>query len=180
MFKKFLKSYFLYHKSNSGFTLIELVIVFSILAIVSTVGIAAFVNYTNSQKLRNTTLDIKTLLQQARSQSSSQINTCANGTAFQGYVVQVCCATGAAKCFADCAIGNDVELDILCSGTYTTVQNSGRQLPSGVTIDSVGTTNGSYQFIPITGGVMQSGAIVLDGTSNSKQTITVTNAGIIQ
>lgn len=166
-------------KCNSGFTIIELIIVFSIMAIISTVGIASFQAYSNSQKLRTTTLDIKTMLNQARSLSLSQNNVCAVGSSFQGYAVELCCTNGGINCPPNCTAGNDYEIDSICSSTYGTIAGSGKKLPSGVTIDS-STSQRSYQFIPITGGIVKGGQIVLDGANNATQTITVTSSGIIQ
>lgn len=162
-----------------GFTILELIVVFSILAIISTIGIASFQKYGDSQKFRKTVLDIKTLLQKARSQSLSQINICAAGTTFQGYAVELCCQSGGLGCPPNCTTGNDYELDSVCSAAYTTVPGTGKKLPNGVAIDS-STSPRSFKFIPITGGVVQGGSIVLNGANSTKQTITVTNSGIIQ
>lgn len=178
-----LGSFVPFGSSQCGFTLLELIIVFSILAILSTIGIASFVSYTKSQSLKNSTLDIKTLLLQARSQSFSQTNLCPNGNTFQGYVVNICCPPGGGACSNPppfCTSGNDYEIDILCSSSYSLVANTGKNFPSGVSVDNSLTTNRSFHFIPITGGITQGGTIVLDGNNNATQTITVSSIGVIQ
>ena len=46
---------------RNGFTLIEMVVAFSILAVLSTIGIAAFVNYSRSQAMQQATNDLSTV-----------------------------------------------------------------------------------------------------------------------
>src|SRR3989344_5628569 len=60
-------------KQREGFTLLELIIVFSVIAIVSTVGVASFVNYNKAQSLNTSYLDLVNSLNTARSYSVSQI-----------------------------------------------------------------------------------------------------------
>src|SRR3989339_1053168 len=56
-----------------GFTLIELVVVFSIIAIISTIGIISFSNYNKIQQLNQAVSDTVNLLNSAKSNSLSQI-----------------------------------------------------------------------------------------------------------
>lgn len=168
---------------SKGFTLIELLIVFSILAIISTIGIAAFSGYSQSQNLRNASLTLKTLLQQARTDAAAQVNTSVCANTFQGYAVQLCCSAGGLGC-PNCTTGNDYEIDIVCSNasgpTYATVANTGGKFPSGVSINTTSTTQRSFQFIPLSGGVTSGGTIVLNGANSTQQAITVTGTGVIQ
>lgn len=170
-------------KYSSGFTLIELLIVFSLLAIISTVGIAAFSSYSQNQNLRNAALSIKTLLQEARTDVASQVNACSRASTFQGYALQLCCPTYGSGC-PNCTSGNDYEIDAICSGsptsTYTTVANTGGKFPTGVSLNTTSTTQRSFQFIPIAGGVVSGGKIVIKGANNMQQTITVSNIGVIE
>lgn len=170
-------------KYSSGFTLIELLIVFSLLAIISTIGIAAFSSYSQSQSLRNAALSIKTLLQEARTDAASQVNTCNTGSTLQGYALQLCCSVYGSGC-PSCTSGNDYEIDTVCSGsptsTYTTVANTGGKFPSGVSLNASSTTQRSFQFIPISGGVVSGGKVVINGANNAQQTITVSNTGVIE
>jgi prepilin-type N-terminal cleavage/methylation domain-containing protein len=175
MSKDTLTSYFL-NPIPRGFTLIEIIVVFSILAIISSVGIASFSKYTDSQKLQGANLQVRTLLSEARSKSLSQSSTCVSNTVFQGYAVKICNGPGNPTCTA----GNDYELDIICSGTYTVVSETGGVFPSGISVDSSTTNPSMFVFIPITGGVSQSGQIVLDGANSAKKTITITSTGVIQ
>lgn len=163
---------------SSGFTIIELIVVFSVLAIISTVGIASFVTYTNSQKLRNASLEIRTMLQQARSQSLAQVKPASCGT-LQGYVVRVCCVPSGSNC-PTCLSAGNYELDALCSSVPSGVLMTSKTLPDGVSINNNGTSQRSFQFIPISGGVVQGGMITLDGVNGQKQIATVSATGVIQ
>lgn len=163
---------------SKGFTLIELIVVFSVMAIISTVGIASFASYNNSQKLKNAALDMKTMLQQARSQASSQVKPNACGV-FQGYEVRVCCVSNGTNC-PTCLASGDYELDAVCSSSPNGVLINSTKLVGGVSVDTADTTARSFLFIPITGGVAQGGKVVLQGANSAKQTITVTSTGVIQ
>ena len=60
-------------ENGAGFTLLELIVVFSVIAIISTVGVVSFSNYNKSQELSQAVSDIVTLLNSAKSNSRSQI-----------------------------------------------------------------------------------------------------------
>lgn len=162
--------------SKRGFTIIELIVVFSVIAIISTIGIASFVSYTNSQKLRNAVLEVKTALQDARSQALSQTrpNTC-NGT-LDAYEVRICCKSSGTGC-PSCITSGDYEIDAICSNVA--VNTSFGTLPSDVTFSSTQTTQRTFHFVPIVGGVTNSGTIGIT-QSNTTQTINVTSTGVIQ
>ena len=58
---------------EKGFTLIELMVVFSILAVLSTIGVAAFVSFSRTQTLNAAASDIKSMLNLAKSRAYSQV-----------------------------------------------------------------------------------------------------------
>lgn len=60
-------------ESGAGFTLIELIVAISVIAILSTLGIAAFVDYSRRQELENATKDIVETLNLAKSRAQSQV-----------------------------------------------------------------------------------------------------------
>lgn len=165
-------------KSSAGFTLIELIVVFSVMAVLSTLGMASFVSYTNSQKLRNGVLDIKTVLQNARSQALSQTQNSACTGTVQGYEVRICCKGFGTSC-PTCNSTGDYEVDASCSTIPNGVLVSKGTLPSGVSIDSSTTTQRTFHFIPIAGGVTTGGNIGITG-NGQVQTITVTTTGVIK
>lgn len=175
------RSIFNFQFSNTqGFTLIELIVVFSVMAVLSTVGIASFVSYTNSQKLRNAVLDIKTSLQNARSQALSQTQNSACTGTIQGYEVRICCRSGGTSC-PTCNSTGDYEIDATCSTipNGVLVPGSSGILPSGVSISSSATTQRVFHFIPIVGGVTIGGNIGITGNGQT-QTVKVTTTGVIQ
>lgn len=178
MFKKSLTSYFLNLTSFHGFTIIELIIVFSVLAIISSIGVASFVSYTKSQELRSATLQVKTILQQARSQASAQVKPSSCGI-FQGYEVRICCVPSGSNCPA-CNSSGNYELDAICSSVPNGLLINSTTLSSSISVKDSGTTHRSFLFIPITGGVVTGGTITLQGANNATESLTVTSAGIIQ
>lgn len=60
-------------KNFHGFTLIELIVSFSILSILSVVGVASFVNYSRSQVISSDRQKIITVLNTAKADASSQL-----------------------------------------------------------------------------------------------------------
>ena len=76
--------------ASRGFTLLELVVVFSVLAAVSTVGIASFVSYSKSQTLQGTYLNLIQALNLARADALSQVKPAfCEGHTLQGYEVDL-------------------------------------------------------------------------------------------
>ncbi len=60
------------HRQNYGFTLIELIVVFSIFFLVTTVSLVSFGNFSSSQVLSSSVLDVIAVLNESKSSSSSQ------------------------------------------------------------------------------------------------------------
>lgn len=163
---------FLIFKQNKGFTLIELIVVFSVIAIISTTGVASFVSYSRSQTLQQVTNDFVTVLNTAKGRSISQIkpSQCNSASVLDGYVV-----------IANIA-GNSYTLNVICSGV-TTPLSTPIILPASVSFNSATgnppTTTTSILFSVLTGGVIGAGNVVLSSYSQTK-TITVTPVGGIQ
>lgn len=172
---------------QAGFTLVELIVVFSIMVLISSLGLAGFVNFSREQTLKSTAQDIKSMLISARAYSLSQLNSCGNHQ-FSGYSVYFC-NTNNVQCGSCRGIypnGDQeryYELDILCDGVPDA--NNPKQykkLPANVTVNA--STCKSYTFEPITSAVVasdgnQSISVSYDNTSYS-QTITVTPQGVIK
>lgn len=158
--------------SKKGFTLIELIVVFSVIAIISTIGVAAFVGYSRTQALNQASIDLSTYLSTAKSRASSQIKPsaqCNDTTILDGYSVSVN------------IIANTYSLNVVCSGAtfaLTTVK-----LPNGITFNSGSatpptTTTGVF-FAILNSSVTGTGNIVLTGYGQTK-TITIDSLGVIQ
>jgi type II secretory pathway pseudopilin PulG len=177
-----------------GFTVIELIIVFAIMAVLSTVGFAAFVNYNHQQTLNNTVAEIKMLLQEARSRTGSQVNqatscirgqcSCTAGQQFGGYVALFCCkngqqGAGAATTCPSCFPGDTTEhyeLNLICGGSNVGVLDS-QPLSSNI-IFNTSSTSRSFMFQPLTGQVVGAGTITITGFNESRS-ITVSDLGVI-
>src|ERR1035437_215517 len=104
------------HLTNkNGFTLIELVVAFSIMAVLSTIGVVSFVSYSRTQTLQQAVNDLVTALGTAKSMSVSQATTssvknislkCSSGQSFGGYGITTTTATSP----------DSYTLYIMCSG----------------------------------------------------------------
>lgn len=157
-------------KSGLGFTLIELIVVFAIIAIISTIAIASFVNYNKTQNLQVGVSELISTLTLARSKALSQTkpDICTNQI-LNGYQVVLSIST------------NSYELDVVCSNIATKIQSS--NLPTNVTFDSA-TTSSSFYFPVIVNGVKfdplaTTATIYIKGYGNTK-IITVGSLGAIR
>ncbi|MEB6565928.1 prepilin-type N-terminal cleavage/methylation domain-containing protein [Acinetobacter towneri] len=56
-------------EKNSGFTLVELMVAIAVLAVIATLAVPSFSNVLAHQSLKKTTLELKSSLQEARSQA---------------------------------------------------------------------------------------------------------------
>lgn len=84
-------------KKQRGFTIIEVLVVFSIIAILSTIGIASFASYSKTQQMNETANDLKLMIHQARFNAlngvkrnksyNGAIIPCSNN--FRGYIISV-------------------------------------------------------------------------------------------
>ncbi len=168
---------------SDGFTFIELIIVMSITAILSTLGIASFLSYSRTQDLQQSTYLLNTYLQTARANVMAQVKPvgiCSGS--LQSYQVLVCCKGGGTSC-PTCLSPNNIELDVTCGNNQPSVVMSAL-FPPDISIDDGKTTERSFVFIPLTGGVKSiSGSVivVLNNTiTKASQTITVTSSGVVQ
>lgn len=79
--------------SSRGFSLVELLVVITIMAIVSAVGITGYVSYSRTQTLKSAADDVASLLLTARSNAVSQIKPTTGECAsypLDGYTVKKC------------------------------------------------------------------------------------------
>lgn len=164
---------------NYGFTLIELVVAFSVIALLSTVGIASFVSYSRSQALSVSVKDLVNTLNLAKSRSLSQVlpSQCL-GQSLIGYEVKLC-SLPSSSCppLADYSY----ELNVVCLGIIVPPIET-KKLPVGISFDENQTTTTSFLFPILTGGVNMGGGdgtIVLSGYGQTR-TITVNSSGVIQ
>jgi len=170
---------------TSGFTLVEMLVTFAVLASISAASAVSFVTYNKSQTLSNTTKDIQQLLAVAKSKTQSQVKppSCEN-RALVGYEFRVC--GGAITCETR-SLGGDYELVAICAGdggqpyivqTVPAKNAPPKKLPQGITFDP-SSLGSSYQFKILTGGVVRNGTIILKGPDRSSKEITVDKRGNI-
>lgn len=190
---------------QQGFTLIELIIVFSIMMILSTIGIASFVTYSHSESVNTTIQDIKTVLFTARSRAGSQLKqgTCASSNLqLQGYEVLFCCTTsGCPTCYqptqqtgyvgqGDYQPNPDYEMNIVCSnpdgsGVTHEVVLSKKFPPNISFVSGSPTTATSFFFQSVTGAVATNNSsanpseVAISGYGITK-TATVSASGVVQ
>lgn len=168
----------------SGFTLVELLIVFTILGTLGVVSIASFSSYNTSQQLNSAALDLKNTLEYAKSQAVSQVFTCPANNQLMGYRFNACC-TGA-TCPTCSSTGYDYEVDEVCSNgaVTTTPVVTTKKLPKGISF-VVGGSGGpytySFTFNPLSGNVTSGAGTfqIQQGTSATKS-ISVSGSGVIE
>lgn len=152
-------------RKNLGFTVIELIVVFAIVAILSTIGIASFVNYGRIQTVQSAVSDLNSSLNLAKSRAISQSKPpeCANHI-LTGYRVNIILSN------------NTYNVEAVCSGITRVIQSN--SLPVNVSFSSQ-TTSTSFLFPVIVSGVQGAGTIVITGYGQTK-TITVDSIGGIK
>jgi prepilin-type N-terminal cleavage/methylation domain-containing protein len=145
--------------SSGGFTLIELIVVITVIGILSTVGVASFVEYSRTQIVRTAVAEYVTILNTARSRTFSQVKPSAcTDKIMDGYTVTVT-SESTYEFRAECGDANPlVEL---------------KTLPPTLTFSE---PFPSYFFHLLTGGVTGFGNTTISGYGRS-EVITVTAAG---
>ncbi len=129
-------------KSNDGFTIIELVIVFSVIAILSSVGIAASINYSRAQTLQTASLDLINTLNQAKSYAQSQYKPDDCNTQDLKYYRFDLVDSGEDPYYV---------LSVFCGANSYELLNN--KLPKDVDIDSANTTSNYFEFPILKGGI---------------------------
>lgn len=162
---------------EKGFTLIELIIVFTVLSMLSVVGIASFVDYTRSQTLVNDSNNIITVLGRARSDAQSQVKKdgdCINNATLSGFIITFS------------KLGGTYALGRICSDNPIPHTIVSYTLSKNVSFDS--NTDIVTVFYPVLTGqivlnsdtTLTSGKIILDlSPTLAKRQITIEKSGII-
>lgn len=127
--------------SSRGFTLIELITAITIMAMLSTVGIASFVNYSRSQQVFTATQNVVTTLQLAKANASSQVkpSSCASEP-LTGYQVSID------------ANGNTYSLEAICGDEVDVASRKTQPLGQDVMFTPGGTQ--TVFFRTVTGDVV--------------------------
>ncbi len=151
--------------SMRGFTLIELVVVFSISAIISTVSLAAFSSYSSSQVYRTAVSDFVSMLNSARSKSVSQVKPeqC-SGSSLDGYQVSID------------EVSSNYQLNVICGGSISLPVIESRTLPEGVMFGSGSVS--SIRFEVSSGAVNSESILTVEGFGKAN-TVTVDTTGFV-
>lgn len=182
-------------KSEMGFTLIELIVVFTLFTILSGVGVASFVTYSRSQGVDNSMKELKTTLYTARSRSLSQLKdvSCGSNVNLQllGYEVVLCTVPGRSHPggIACNNSSNAYELQIICgkadgSGQIATTVVDKKFIDPNISFDNTSTVT-YFFFSAITAAVTtdasggNSPKAVIRGYSFGKS-VNVSQTGVIQ
>ncbi len=152
-------------KTNKGFTLIQLIIVIAILTILVAVMIPSLTKFRNAQALKNTTDDIVSLLNNARLNTISSLNSNYYSVHFES--ARAVSFTGGT--FAEPNSSNKV----ITFNTAVTIPASG-----GINLNGGGS---NVSFTRLTGDTTQYGTIVvqLKSDSTQKKTITINKTGAV-
>ena len=149
-------------KKKHGYTLIELLTVFSIIAVITSITLASFSSIKSTQANSDAVDDFVSLLQQAKSSALSQVkpSDCYNQT-LGGYQVVITST-------------NMYELDYVCGSVQHTVTK--HNLPSQVYFAN---TSSSRIFFTVPGGTVSAPATVTIISNGNNKNITVNSSGTI-
>ena len=152
-------------KSAKGFTLLELIVVFTVIAILSTMGIASFVSYSRNQTLVQAGSDLENTITLARSRALSQVvPAVCSGQVLNGYQVDIN------------TLNNSYTLSVICLGTHSIQATT---LPANITFSSQTTASSIFYPVISSGATGGNTKIVLTGYSKTF-TITIDNNGNIR
>lgn len=154
---------------QKGFTLIEFIVVLSIIAILSTLGIVAFVNYSRVQALNAAASDVTTMLQTAKSRAQSQVKP--------------------SLCVAPPLVGYKVviptsliyRLEVICGDERNIFTIEEKTLPANISF-SPSSLGSSFLFNILTGGVegaVSAGTSIAISGHGQTKTITIYSDGRI-
>lgn len=156
--------------TQDGFTLIEVLLVFSIISILSVASIFAYSSFSTKQELNNSSQDMLVLLHTAKAKTQAQI-TPDSCTSLQKYQI-VRCGAGP-FCKTTGASTSNYELQAVCSnGTFAV---DIKKLAPNVTFDNSSSTTISFNVL--TGGA--SGGFFIVKNSSGSRTITISSYGQI-
>lgn len=167
-------NFFKKKKFSSGFTLIELIVVFSVIAVISTVGVVSFTSYNKTSELNSAVSDTISFLNSAKSNSLSQIvpEECdVQGLALEGYEVRI--LSGGQN-------QSSIELWAKCASSY--FMSKTLTLSSNIAITAPVSPDNIF-FYPLFSKEVSGGQICLEGFDLEKAvnvsslgTVTIDNA----
>lgn len=161
---------------QKGFTLLELLVIFSIVAILSGIGVASFTSYSRSQQLTQSANNIKLIFNEARFNSLSAVKSHKNESGST-----ISCGVETLLGYSVNKVSNNqLELDLLCSNlgqqeVRTLKVPNGYSFGNATTCTQIifGTLSSTSTGLPCT--------LVVTGFSKSKSiTIDVNGNALVQ
>lgn len=156
---------------QSGFTLIEVMIVISLIAVLSVTGILAFSSFSRTQVLNAASGDVVVLLNLAKSRAYSQVKPsiaiCANNP-LDGYEIRVC----SSSC-PGAPAGSDLGLYVRCGG-----QSAGISYTNFPELTVTSTAN-PYFYPVLKGGVSSPGDITIQNANGDIRQVSVNSSGLV-
>ena len=154
-------------QSQRGFSLLEMLVVFVIIGLLTVTGIRSFFSYSQSQSYSSAVLDVEQSLQLAKSRALSRVKPSQCGTnSLRGYQIALSIA------------GSNYRLQALCGTNYYTI-GTVKTLPASVTFaPGSGDSSSRILFDVSTGIVRFPGAITINGYGKTK-VISVSSTGTI-
>lgn len=161
-----------------GFTLLEILIVFAIIAILSLVGIASFISFNRSQILNVATSDFVGALNLAKSRTLSQVKPCTGN--FKGYKVGICPGGCGGSNTYDYAVYAICEISPPVPDTLIL----GKKLPETFSLTPSPPEANSFLFRVLTGAVeiyegANSAVVTINGYDSNSKTVTIYSDGRI-
>ncbi len=173
-------------RSSLGFTLLEILVVFSVIGILTGIGFASFVSYSRKQSLDQAAQDLKTAIDQARFNSVSRVKPSSCGTNVLDIYRLVTCTNATPSDPATpnaCVNPNNLyEMYAFC-GSYINVASKARasNILTSIAAASSGEcgTDRIIRFYTLTGFDINSCRIVLTTTDTPSlsKTLCVDNGG---
>lgn len=165
---------------QSGFSLIELMVVFSLIAIVSGIGFASFAGYSRRQTLSQAASDLKSIIDRAKFDALSSVKPASlcPGENLVGYKVALC-STSPLSCLSS-STQSDYQLIGVCSSRdYLIIA---KKLPQNISIVTANntTTCGEISFDSLSNSVRGTPCVIgITGTTGygSQLTLSVDQGG---
>lgn len=135
-FSKIQSAIYNIQSTSSGFTLIEILVVFSLMSIVAGVGFASFVSYSRSQTLTQSASDIKGTVDKARFNAISSVKPpaqagCGETDSLNSYTFNFCVNFNPSCTGSEFVNGRSYQIHVTC-GSQTPLLVLSKTLPANV------------------------------------------------
>lgn len=166
--------------SPNGFTLIEILVVFSVIGLLTGIGFAGFVSYSRKQALDQASYDVKMGIDQAKQMAVSRVKPTGYPTtsSLDRYRIVFCNGSASSgNCYTD-SVNNMYEIDGVNEDGDVIYPVLSKVRPSTVTLTTSGACTGTLQFYVLKGTDNVSCTITLTSTlDNTRKTICVDSGG---